>query len=626
MFVAVQRARVTTMSHVLSTGYTASSNAQVMATAAAYLGSGMSTRSTNRSEVLLGGYGRWMPSSITVSRHHETADHFDPAAFAVAARMAAAAALSRGSTRNPTGYIGQTMTPNRFASIPRRLPSGNSLGHMSHSIRHSDGNINLSGVQPWTHWSPYINQSGDRGFFEQQPRLYTPEPYCWPNTRIQYPHHPTSAIETHGDFYRPREDQMNYGISKDTLTISSLPHVFTHNLPSCTAPQLQRFCPDSSCPQSSTCDQPVVDGPTAMEAVKQWLKRPEFQLTPANSFTSADQECWAMRTLQSVNTLIQRLYTDRQTWRRRQSGLSPEQDDPESEDEGYTEQWLLSSGTFRDTVGKVMTTNLIQPVPDTTHVGVIELDEVDKRKLASQAQILLRVLAEIEESHLSNATNHMLANKQGSDNRKPPELEHAVGICINHSQTDRITPTSQTIPWSQGMNGRCSEPVKQERADVTERAHKSPVEQDSVRPVHHCQFERIVFVIRHLELDHFEWNCLKAFVLLRPGMLDGNKLKPVTLLTDAIRITLVKHLVDKLFEHNSRNPTDATLIYHIGSKISRFFHLLALLAEFHPMEMFDQRRRPTTAVGNMDQQFYAMAGSQLHTTNVPVRNRQTFFD
>ncbi|KAF8564524.1 hypothetical protein P879_06965 [Paragonimus westermani] len=513
---AVQRARVTTMSHVLSTGYAASSNAQVMATAAAYLNSGMSTRSTNRSETLLGGYGRWMPSSITTSRQHETANHFDPTAFAVAARMAAAAALSRGAVRNPTGYIGQTMTSNRFASIPRRLPSGNSLGHMSHSIRHSDGNINLSGMQPWAHWSPYINQSGERGLFEQQPRLYTPEPYCWPNPRIQQPHQPTNVIETHGEFYRPREDPMNYGISEDTLAISSLPHVITHDLPSCTAPHLQRFCPDSSCPQSSTHDQPVLDGSNAMEAVKQWLKRPEFQLTPANSFTSTDQECWAMRTLQSVNTLIQRLYTDRQAWRQRQSGLSPEQDEPESEDEGHTEQWLLSSGTFRDRVGKLMSTNLIQTVPDTTHVGAIELDEVDKRKLASQAQILLKVLAEIEASHLSSATSHMLATKQGSDVRKPPEIEQALDICANHSQTDRITPTSQTMPWSQGMNGRRSEPVKQERADLTERAHTSPVEQDPVQLVHRRQMERIVFALRHLELDDFEWNCLKALVLLRP--------------------------------------------------------------------------------------------------------------
>ncbi|KAG5441397.1 hypothetical protein CSKR_111746 [Clonorchis sinensis] len=317
------------------------------------------------------------------------ASRFSSAALAAAARRFTSAAAFSTAVGQDTGYlIGHRTLPHTLESSTSRLPPPNSLVHMHPNVYHSEGNLHLSSISaltklppagtqqaypyPWDSRAPQVNYQGTS--ISSRPYQLTPPPQIFWNPSASVP----DGSATHNPC--PKLKPPSGSPSPST----------TNKQPS--------FGPDSSCPgQIPATSEPgrVYLGP--LDVIREWLQRLQFPSGAEPQSDLAACERSALQALQPINTLIKRLYADRREWKRHRFAhwSQDDEEDGECEDVGLNEQWLLAS-SYEDQFPGSTCSSAVAQSPDTTQMISVELDELDRQKLARHGSVTLSILAEIE--------------------------------------------------------------------------------------------------------------------------------------------------------------------------------------------------------------------------------------
>ncbi|CAH8656762.1 unnamed protein product [Dicrocoelium dendriticum] len=612
---AVQRARVTSLAHASPPSYMTHCTAQaaVAAAAVAYLAPGSATpRPYSRQARSIPEHYAQLPSThVEGSVQSNLSGSIPRAAFAAAAHLAAAAAFSN-VPRNTVGSNQMSTLTDRIAYMSR-VPSPTQLVQTPQSVRHSDSNLYLATMNvgaPVTRWSMVPNNEihFDRGLIEQPPYRCA-EWYQWPTLRQAYPHQISQP--TQGSWEGPIHTGVNPGyvpassvrlrgvaLSQDT------PPQYSGAQPIAVPPASSSLSrPDSSCPHSSMQEHPSPNHLTVFEAVQHWLIGAERRSAMNRSSLPTEYEQWARQMLRGASSLLQRLNADRYAWRRRQHTLEwsrNAEDDGDSDEEGSNEEWLLCDWQAIELCPDRRGTAASQ-TPDTTHTVFVDLDESDCEKLILCGQIPLSILFELM---------LLLHPREDATTQRPPHphpsLSDSVRCC--ESLVARIRGSEIVEQnWHIGEESRCvkTEQVETDGKDRSAQLHRRKL------------LEKMIQLLKNLRLDQLEWSCLKALTLLQPTALEEPKCRPVALLADTVRTTLIKHCADRSMRQGIRLSTPQTHIYRIGSFISRFFHVLTLLTEMRTHE---------AAQANRNMETFPSDASHQNRGQLPVRHASNFFD
>ncbi|OON18825.1 zinc finger, C4 type, partial [Opisthorchis viverrini] len=317
------------------------------------------------------------------------ANRFSSAALAAAARRFASAAAFSTAVGQDTGYlIGHRTLPHTLETSTSRLPLPNSLVHMQPTVYHSEGNLNLSGISALTKVPPGVTQQA--------------YPYPWDSRAPHVIYQGTTTSTRPYQLTPPSQIFWNPSVScpDGSLTHNSCPKLKLppgSPSPSTTTKQ-PSFGPDSSCPgQIPTTSETrrVYLGP--LDVIREWLQRLQFPSGAEPQSNLAACERSALQALQPINRLIRRLYADRREWKRHcfAHWSQDDEEDGECDDVGLNEQWLLAS-SYEDQLPGTTCSSAVAQSPDTTQMISVELDELDRQKLARHGSVILSILAEIE--------------------------------------------------------------------------------------------------------------------------------------------------------------------------------------------------------------------------------------
>ncbi|TGZ73159.1 hypothetical protein CRM22_001680 [Opisthorchis felineus] len=490
------------------------------------------------------------------------ANRFSSAALAAAARRFATAAAFSTAVGQDTGYlIGHHTLPHTLESSTSRLPPPNSLVHMHPTVYHSEGNLNLSSISALTRLPPGGAQ-----------QTY---PYPWDShaPQVNYQGTSTSARSYHLTpppqiFWNPSASCPDGSVTHNPCPNLKLPP--GSPTPSTTTKQ-PTFGPDSSCPgQIPTTSETgrVYLGP--LDVIREWLQRLHFPsgAEPQSSLAACERS--ALQALQPINTLIRRLYADRREWKRHffTHWSQDDEEDGECEDVGLNEEWLLAS-SYEDQLPGSTCSNAVVQSPDTTQMISVELDELDQQKLARHGSVTLSILAEIEAFiECQSITSHRFSKCSGTvqTNYTDSAAQTCNGSAKLITEPPWLMPNQQALPdWDKNEQQTGHDPGQAGEHAVGQRGH--------IR-------ERIWPILRYLRLSSFEWTCLRVLALLQSAVLDRRKTASVTLLSDAVRLVIVKHITDTILRQEGRTHGEVSKThYQIGSKISRLFFIEGLLVE-----------------------------------------------
>ncbi|TPP63539.1 hypothetical protein FGIG_07803 [Fasciola gigantica] len=500
---------------------------------------------------------------------------FPSTAFAAAARLAAAAALSNVQ-RTP---VESGLSQNRASAVGTNYPysSSHHLSNSSTSRIHPINSFPVVQHEYPSHARASSIYAPNMGInMDQNPLEHALQYHQWPGwdgrnmndpQAINLPGSTVSAPRLYPSSINTPNQQNDNSSMKLIPENSVVPNPCILSGAPDPSTSTSSLRPDSSCSQHKLDTRQTTRD--CVELLRQWLTDSNYGpgYIISNSTVDRRTRCvaWASRFLTQANSLLYRIRLDwnalYQGERSRSTGEEQAgEDEDESECEFFDEQiWLCR---MRNPVGLQACPNrtipgqtMSAPLPDTTQFKSVELTDSERNDIMMISVPKLIVLVTIQDHFLAGSTS--LSHIMNSIRQECNQSWQGNNTLLTAGGDHGIQWAADTIHVKPESGSVGTEPT------------------DWIRKSEYEILYKLVSILRSSTPDLFEWSCLKALILFEEPIS-----KRTTMLESVVRMTLIEHITGLA---TVRNPTLAedwmvkNITYQVASRTSKLFQVTSIL-------------------------------------------------